>query len=47
MYIYCSCIAVISGVENGSDDPDNLGHLGHFFAWRVSGSDPQTKFIWM
>ena len=31
-------------VESGLDDhdPDNLGHLGHFFAGS-SGSHPQTK----
>ena len=29
-------------VESGSDDPDNLGHLDHFFSG-TSGSHPQTK----
>ena len=29
-------------VESGSDDPDYLGHLGHFFGGS-SGSHPQTK----
>ena len=29
-------------VENGSDDPDNLGHLGRFFSVPI-GSHPQTK----
>ena len=29
-------------VESGSDDPDNLGHLGHFFGGS-SGSDLQAK----
>ena len=29
-------------VESGSDDPDNLGHLGHFFGGS-SGSHSQTK----
>ena len=29
-------------VESGSDDPDNLGHLGHFFGGS-SGSHLQTK----
>ena len=29
-------------VESGSDDPDNLGYLGHFFGGS-SGSHPQTK----
>ena len=29
-------------VESGSDDPDNVGHLGHFFEGS-SGSHPQTK----
>ena len=29
-------------VESGSDDLDNLGHLGHFFGGS-SGSHPQTK----
>ena len=31
-----------SRVESGLDDPDNLGHLDHFFG-RLSGSHPQTK----
>ena len=31
-----------SRVESGSDDPDNVGHLGHFFDGS-SGSHPQTK----
>ena len=34
------CIAI--RVESGLDDPDNLGHLGHFFGGS-SGSHPQTK----
>ena len=29
-------------VESGSDDPDNVGHLGHFFDGS-SGSHPQTE----
>ena len=29
-------------VENGSNDPDNLGHLDHFFGGS-NGSHPQTK----
>ena len=29
-------------VESGSEDPDNLGHLGHFFGGS-SGSYPQIK----
>ena len=29
-------------VESGLDDPDNPGHLGHFFDGS-SGSHPQTK----
>ena len=29
-------------VESGSDDPDYLGHLDHFFGGS-SGSHPQTK----
>ena len=29
-------------VESGSDDPDNVGHLGHFFEGS-SGSHPQTN----
>ena len=33
---------VYSRVESGSDDPDNVGHLGHFFDGS-SGSHPQTK----
>ena len=31
-----------SRVESGSDDPDNVGHLGHFFEGS-SGSHPQTN----
>ena len=31
-----------SRVESGSDDPDCLGYLGHFFAGS-SGFHPQTK----
>ena len=31
-------------VESGSDDPDNLGHLGHFFGGS-SGSHPQTNYL--
>ena len=30
----------LNRVESGSDDPDNLGHLGHFFGGS-SGSHPQ------
>ena len=30
-----------SRVESGSDDPDNVGHLGHFFDG-LSGSHPQS-----
>ena len=30
---------VAARVKSGSDDPDNLGHLGHF----IGGSHPQTK----
>ena len=33
---------VLIRVESGSDDPDNVGHLGHFFDGS-SGSHPQTK----
>ena len=29
-------------VESGSDDPDNVGHLGHFFDGSI-GSHLQTK----
>ena len=29
-------------VESGLDDPDNVGHLGHFFDGS-SGSHPQIK----
>ena len=29
-------------VESGSDDPNNVDHLGHFFDGS-SGSHPQTK----
>ena len=31
-----------AGLKVGSDDPDNLGPLGHFFGGS-SGSYPQTK----
>ena len=31
-------------VESGSDDPDNLGPLGHFFGGS-SGSHPQAKLF--
>ena len=34
--------STLSRVESGSDDPDNVGHLGHFFDGS-SGSHPQTK----
>ena len=41
--LYISIIAKVrSRVESGLDDPDNLGHFGHFFG-RSSGSHPQTK----
>ena len=33
---------VATRVESRSDDPDYLGHLGHFFGGS-SGSHPQTK----
>ena len=33
---------VISRVESGLDDPDYLGHLGHFFGGS-SGSHSQTS----
>ena len=32
----------IGRCRTGLDDPDNLGHLGHFFGGS-SGSHPQTK----
>ena len=35
-------VATCTRVESGSDDPDNLGHLGHFFDGS-SGSHPQTN----
>ena len=35
-------VALCIRVESGSDDPDNLGHLGHFFGGS-SGSHPQAK----
>ena len=48
-HFFSSCHShklIISGiairVESGSDDPDYLGHLGHFFGGS-SGSHPQTK----
>ena len=34
--------SVATRVESGSDDPDSLGQLGHFFGGS-SGSHPQTK----
>ena len=36
------CFVFYIRVESGSDDPDNMGHLGHFFDGS-SGSHPQTK----
>ena len=33
---------IITRVESGLDDPDNLHHLGHFLGGS-SGSHPQTK----
>ena len=36
------CMYICTRVESGSDDPDNVGHLGHFFEGS-SGSHPQTK----
>ena len=38
----CVCVCVCVRVEGGSDDSDNLGHLGHFFGGS-SGSHLQTK----
>ena len=35
-------VAMVFRVESGSDDPDNMGHLGHLFGGS-SGSHPQTK----
>ena len=35
-------LAIAIRVESGSDDPDNLCHLGHFFGGS-SGSHLQTK----
>ena len=35
-------VSIMGRVESGSDDPDNVGHLGHFFEGS-SGSHPQTK----
>ena len=40
MHKQLECIA--TRVESGSDDPDYLGHLGHFFGGSI-GSHPQTK----
>ena len=32
VYVYVTITAVVTiGVESGLDDPDNLGHLSHFF----------------
>ena len=31
------CVYPVSRVESGSDDPDNLGHLGHFLEGQVHG----------
>ena len=39
-FIYCSNTYI--RVESGSDDLDNLGHLGYMFGGS-SGSHPQTK----
>ena len=39
---YSSEVAIAIRVESGSDDLDNLGHLGHFFGVS-SGSHPQIK----
>ena len=37
-----SLLSLLTRVESGSDDPDNVGHLGHFFEGS-SGSHPQTN----
>ena len=42
LYYYDLFVYICIRVESGSDDPDSLGHLGHFFDWS-SGSHPQTK----
>ena len=44
MHVYCHNTLIKhtvlhSRVESGLDDPDNLGHLGHFFEGQV-GSHP-------
>ena len=38
----CMTLVIALRVESGSDDPDNVGHLGHFFDGS-SGSHPRTK----
>ena len=40
--IFVNICMVYIRVEGGLDDPDNLGHLGHFFRGS-SESHPQTK----
>ena len=35
---------VATRVESGSDDPDNLGNLGHFLGGS-SGSHPQINYL--
>ena len=37
-----ACNSNLIRVESGSGDPDNVGHLGHFFDGS-SGSHPQIK----
>ena len=41
MHVAIASYNVKIRVESGSDDPDNLAHLGHFFGGS-SGSHPQT-----
>ena len=45
MHVHCTMWMneiTVTRVESGSDDPDNVGHLGHFFDVS-SGSHSQTK----
>ena len=30
-----TCTDMLTRIESGSDDPDNLGHLGHFLVGQV------------
>ena len=43
-YMEVSKLIFLTRVESGSNDLDDLGHLGHFFDGS-SGSHPQTKLF--